>query len=336
MKKRLITAAISTAVAAASLSFSAFSSYAKYNYADNSSTVFFEYLKENYMEVDFSMFRCSLTEGTFRDYHHDSLYFGRTDSGRYAMIGLINQPDILFVGCNEGFDSEDAEMLVQEYNELNGSADLKFDTGELSDGVLVNFQIKSESGKITSVEAKDICNFLKEKGIARQCRYLNEINLVTESFVYTPYLPYYFYLDDEEKLALKNYLKDNNYDWHVENEDGTNGIYVAPDKNVTLEEQIEMVNRIYDDLGFGIDWIMLMSTGKVADNVDVLNSVEGDANTDGELTLADAVAIMQSVGNPDEYALDVQQKFNADFSGNGDGVTNKDALAIQKKLLKLE
>ncbi len=105
MKKRLIIAALSMAVAAASLSFSAFSSDAKYDYADNSSTVFFENLKENYMEVDFSMFRCNLTAGTFKDYHHDSLYFGRTDSGRYAMIGLINQPDILFVGCNEGFDS---------------------------------------------------------------------------------------------------------------------------------------------------------------------------------------------------------------------------------------
>lgn len=55
-----------------------------------------------------------------------------------------------------------------------------------------------------------------------------------------------------------------------------------------------------------------------------------------DLTLADAVAIMQSVGNPDEYVLSVQQKFNADFSGNGDGVTNMDALEIQKKLLKLE
>lgn len=335
MKKRLITAALSMAVAAVSLSFSAFSSDAV-PFVDNSSTSFCENLKENYMEVDFSMFRCSLTEGTFRDYHHDSLYFGRTDSGRYAMIGLINQPDILFVGCNEGFVAEDAEKLIQEYNELNGSADLKFDTGELSDGVLVNFQIKSESGEITSAEAKDICNFLKEKGIARQCRYLNDINLVTESFVYTPYLPYYFYLDEEDKLALKNYLKDNNYDWHVENEDGTNGIYVAPNEKVTLEEQIEMVNMIYDDLGFTIDWIMLMSTGKVADNVDVLGSVEGDANTDGELTLADSIAIMQSVGNPDEYALDVQQKFNADFSGDGDGVTIMDALEIQKKLIGLE
>ena len=42
MKKRLITAALSMAVAAASLSFSAFSSDAKYDYADNSSTVFFK------------------------------------------------------------------------------------------------------------------------------------------------------------------------------------------------------------------------------------------------------------------------------------------------------
>ena len=334
MKKRLITAALSMAVAAASLSFSAFSSDAV-PFTETSSTSFYKTLKENYMEVDFSMFRCSLTEGTFRDYHHDSLYFGCTDSGDYSIVGLINQPDILFVGCNERFDSEDAEMLVQEYNELNGSADLKFDTGELSDGVLVNFQIKSESGEITSVEAKDICNFLKEKGIARQCRYLNEINLVTDSFVCEDFLPYYKDLEAEDVLAIKNYLKENNYDWFVQDARYNAGINIASKKKVTLEEQIELVNRIYDDLGFGIDWHMTTITKQIADNVDVLNSVEGDANTDGELTLADSIAIMQSVGNPDEYVLSVQQKFNADFSGNGDGVTNMDALEIQKKLLKL-
>lgn len=59
----------------------------------------------------------------------------------------------------------------------------------------------------------------------------------------------------------------------------------------------------------------------------------GDANEDGEVNLADAVLIMQSLANPAKYSLTDQGKKNADCSGNGDGVTNKDALAIQKYTL---
>lgn len=70
----------------------------------------------------------------------------------------------------------------------------------------------------------------------------------------------------------------------------------------------------------------------------------GDANCDGELSMADAVLIMQSISNPDKYGekgtgkqrMTEQGKKNADITGENDGVTNADALAIQKKLLKLD
>ena len=56
----------------------------------------------------------------------------------------------------------------------------------------------------------------------------------------------------------------------------------------------------------------------------------GDANNDGVVNMADAVTIMQAVANPNKYSLSAQGRANADVSGNGDGITNKDALAIQK------
>ena len=56
----------------------------------------------------------------------------------------------------------------------------------------------------------------------------------------------------------------------------------------------------------------------------------GDANCDGVVSIADAAAIFQSIGNPDKYALSEQGVKNADVSGNGDGITAADALAIQK------
>ena len=69
----------------------------------------------------------------------------------------------------------------------------------------------------------------------------------------------------------------------------------------------------------------------------------GDANCDGNIDLADAVLIMQSISNPSKYGIEGNDKNritskgqkNADCSNTGDGVTNADALAIQKYKLSL-
>lgn len=69
----------------------------------------------------------------------------------------------------------------------------------------------------------------------------------------------------------------------------------------------------------------------------------GDANCDGEVSLPDAVLIMQAIGNPDKYGLNgsdpsaitEQGMLNADCNLPGDGITNLDALAIQKFCINL-
>ena len=69
----------------------------------------------------------------------------------------------------------------------------------------------------------------------------------------------------------------------------------------------------------------------------------GDANCDDVVSLSDAVLIMQALGNPDSYAeggsdklaMTKQGAVNSDCSNVGDGLTNRDALAVQKFLLKL-
>ena len=69
----------------------------------------------------------------------------------------------------------------------------------------------------------------------------------------------------------------------------------------------------------------------------------GDANCDGIINIADTVMIMQALANPSKYGLKgddpthitLQGWANADCAGGNDGVTNLDALAIQKLLLKL-
>jgi hypothetical protein len=70
-------------------------------------------------------------------------------------------------------------------------------------------------------------------------------------------------------------------------------------------------------------------------------TIKGDANCDNDVDMADAVLIMQSIANPgkfgvngtDENRITEQGSKNADITGNNDGVTNADALAVQKKLL---
>ena len=56
----------------------------------------------------------------------------------------------------------------------------------------------------------------------------------------------------------------------------------------------------------------------------------GDANLDQKVSVADAVAILQSIANEDKYGLKPEGKANADCCDVGDGVTAKDALAIQR------
>ncbi len=55
----------------------------------------------------------------------------------------------------------------------------------------------------------------------------------------------------------------------------------------------------------------------------------GAANEDGSVDIADATAIIQHMGNPDEYSLSEQGKINADIVNTGDGVTGADAVALQ-------
>ena len=59
------------------------------------------------------------------------------------------------------------------------------------------------------------------------------------------------------------------------------------------------------------------------------NVVWGDANEDGDVSISDTVAILQSIANADKYALTEQGAINADVYNNGDGVTGKDAAVIQ-------
>ena len=60
--------------------------------------------------------------------------------------------------------------------------------------------------------------------------------------------------------------------------------------------------------------------------------VYGDANLDGSVDIADAVAIASYVGDSKQNALKAQGLINADVHGDRNGVNANDALAIQQYL----
>ena len=64
------------------------------------------------------------------------------------------------------------------------------------------------------------------------------------------------------------------------------------------------------------------------------DTVYGDANCDGKVTIADATAIFQSLGNPDKYGLTAEGELNADVNGEA-GISADDAIVIQKVDAKL-
>ena len=101
------------------------------------------------------------------------------------------------------------------------------------------------------------------------------------------------------------------------------------------------------DNGSIVDWTLKIykkASYVTTDTNNTTDFVKGDANCDGELSMADAVLIMQAVANPDKFGtngteqnhLTDKGKRNADIAGERDGISVLDALAIQKKLLKIE
>lgn len=150
----------------------------------------------------------------------------------------------------------------------------------------------------------------------------------------------YFY--DPEKdgdigTLLTDYVRENALDYTVvvgkssDASDADMECELVPGESVTREEQWALADEISEKFHIGA-WIgMPYDSGKSygGTTVEMAANVDGDANNDGELDIADATLVLQSIGNGDKYSLSIQGEYNADVDGSG-GVTALDALEIQK------
>lgn len=104
----------------------------------------------------------------------------------------------------------------------------------------------------------------------------------------------------------------------------------APDPDPFMTTTSTMPAFIYGTFGYG--YSTTTTTTKTIETPETKRS--GDANNNGVVKMNDAVLIMQNVANPDEYKMTDAGEYNADVHNTGDGITNMDALSVQKMLLR--
>ena len=113
--------------------------------------------------------------------------------------------------------------------------------------------------------------------------------------------------------------------------------YAKPDE-MTIVNQSNLIADIFKEIPvIAFESGTLESSSKTecdGTGFDITNAVNGDANCDERFSIADATAILQHLGNPDEYGLSLKGMYNADCGGVMDGVTAADAMFIQSKLAK--
>ncbi len=116
------------------------------------------------------------------------------------------------------------------------------------------------------------------------------------------------------------------------NESVGDTFFIVPDEDITVMEHYRLAKSIAEKTGISPSGVSPTDTGGKVEGITINadDYIKGDSNCDGTVD----VLIMQSIANPSKYKLTTQGSFNADT--DSDGITSGDALAIQKKLLKLD
>ena len=98
-------------------------------------------------------------------------------------------------------------------------------------------------------------------------------------------------------------------------------------------ETAETTNNFYIDEVIGaVGGTTIIGAEPSTKPSDSVKALAGDANLDGIVDIADAVAVASYVGDSKLNALESQGLINADVQGDGNGVNANDALMIQQYL----
>lgn len=110
---------------------------------------------------------------------------------------------------------------------------------------------------------------------------------------------------------------------------------LADFNSMSYEEGLRFAMNYYNENGdFLVDIAENETFNMITPDIAAADvSLKGDVNCDGKVTIADAAAVLQYIGNEEMYPISEQGILNADIAG--DGITVSDALAIQKYVLGL-
>ena len=284
------------------------------------------------------------------------LYSDSPRSGEHSTFYISKSNHNLSI---EVYDTESTYIKAK----LNGDADIEevekaiydicpdayISTMSVINGDLVIYA-KGFAGELAFEEAKQKNITLEQASRIREK--FDDISVIKSFDYISPevaydnherYLTHYCNTPDGVKEKVEQFILDNDLKCHFEpfsfipGEVSSYHFLVVPDEDITTEEHYELANLIYKEIGL-VPYIEYLQTshGTSETSIDLHSNVKGDANDDGKLALSDAITIMQKVGNPDTFGLTAQGEYNADIAGNFDGITNADALAVQKKLLNIE
>lgn len=149
------------------------------------------------------------------------------------------------------------------------------------------------------------------------------------------YFDIYSKLNEEKAKEISEFLEENypSFFYEYKNHGETFSIVLDFPEEFSDEDKMQIAIDIYKNFNIRCAGIVLENIIPVKELKMLLPepTLTGDATEDGEVNIADAVLIMQTLSNPDEYQLTPQGIANADI--DSDGVTAMDALTIQLSII---
>lgn len=276
----------------------------------------------------------------------ETVYMKPTENSGATFYFVESYPDMIKFKVSKNVDEDEIEQLLKDFDDKLILQSWKNTSSDEYDCTVTLKNDAEEYDTIDSQTAKNLYKVLSE--------YVNSFDYKYGRYSYSygvyEYLTAYAALDYNNiplEQKLNEYLEKNEvkaslvkYSDGEMNSFGNNvcgdTFYIIPDNDITIMEHYELAKSIAEETGITPHGVIPTVLDNINEKViDVAGSINGDANCDGEVNLADAVKIMQATCNSSHGSLSAQGAYNADVTGNGDGITNKDALAIQMYKLGL-
>ena len=187
---------------------------------------------------------------------------------------------------------------------------------------LTGYEAYSEKGKADKL-VKTLTEFVNKHNLDFSVVVFNTEKKIIKEYPNLDILPFEFtaYADSEGKYPCY-------FEFPV--------VCLMPNEGVSDYEHSEVVKLVKEELGLDVTMGIDQSLGggyvpsQEEQHIDVFNAILGDANNDRNVSISDAVKILQNLANSERYPLSAQGEFNADIYNTGDGITGLDANEIQK------